>query len=442
MLTAGTMGGALTVATGTVVVVPAKRMKFVNANWDGTVAITVALNVAPIETVVALKVRLDTLIELLTLNAASELKRICTVLPETDATTLHPVPAQETLGGPETAETVYETMTAEPALIVPATVAFSVTVPKGAADCEISSLATLEVTLNTTCARAGTAEMNPKQSTRPAIVWWRFTFFPDECRSNYFGSIRGVDNSLKLAGVPPRALRHIKLERHEQIYTVQKVGFQESQDEREDSLSRAAGVQFAIARYVDLLEQNMKRRTERILTAFALAAVASIGSAGTSKLHRAPDFTLADWQGDKVSLAEFRGRVVLLQFFQTGCPVCQRQAPTLEELYRKYKDQGLVVIGVCHGGDGVELKQFGRKFNLTYPLLLGDLEIAVRYIGITPLQSSFDVPRFFLINREGYIVRDIDLATDKNFARDEKGNLEQAVKEALASPRPSRPASE
>ncbi len=182
----------------------------------------------------------------------------------------------------------------------------------------------------------------------------------------------------------------------------------------------------------------MKRRTERVLIAFVLLAIASTGSAGESspsKVHRAPDFALTDWQGNKVSLADFRGRVVLLQFFQTGCPVCQRQAPTLEELYRKYKDQGLVVVGVCHGSDGVELKQFARKFNLTYFLLLGDLEIAVRYIGITPLQSSFDVPRFFLINREGYIVKDIDPAVDKDFLRDEKGNLEQAVKEALAGPR-------
>lgn len=150
------------------------------------------------------------------------------------------------------------------------------------------------------------------------------------------------------------------------------------------------------------------------------------------RLRRAPDFALPDYQGKQVSLTDFRGRVVLLQFFQTGCPVCQRQAPILEELYRKYKHLGLVVVGVAHAAGGAEeVKRFAQRFDLTYFLLLGDLEIAVRYIGITPQQSSFDVPRYFLINRDGHIVRDIDPTLNKDFSRNEKGELEKAILEAL-----------
>ncbi len=168
-----------------------------------------------------------------------------------------------------------------------------------------------------------------------------------------------------------------------------------------------------------------------------LVAIASLGAFGQGNLakpYRAPDFTLPDWQGNKVSLAEFRGRVVLLQFFQTECPVCQREAPLLEEVYRKHKDEGLVVIGVSHDAGGpAALKQFAQRFDLTYFLLLGDLEIAVRYLGITPQVSSFDVPHFFLINRDGDVVKEIDPGQDKTFVQDERGRLEHAVLEVLHS---------
>lgn len=175
----------------------------------------------------------------------------------------------------------------------------------------------------------------------------------------------------------------------------------------------------------------------------ALLAMAGSGLAGggsPTKLRRAPDFVLYDWQGNKVSLEDFRGRVVLLQFFQTGCPACQHEAPLLEELYRKFKDKGVVVMGVSHETGGPEaVKQFAKQFDLTYFLLLGNLEIAVRYLGITPQQSSFDTPRFFLIDRDGYIARDIDPAHDTDFLRNEKGVLEQAINEVLGSPQPARP---
>jgi len=164
----------------------------------------------------------------------------------------------------------------------------------------------------------------------------------------------------------------------------------------------------------------------------AITNIAAARDAGPAKLQRAPDFTLPDYQGHEISLADFRGRVVLLQFMQTGCPVCQRHAPILEELYRKYKDKGLVVIGVAHGASGPEeVKQFAQRFDLTYFLLPGDLEIAVRYLGITPQASSFDVPRYFLISREGKIAKDLDPHVNADFARDEKGALEKAILEAL-----------
>ena len=182
----------------------------------------------------------------------------------------------------------------------------------------------------------------------------------------------------------------------------------------------------------------MKQATKLTLTGLTLLAIASSGFSAEHKpagLRRAPDFTLPDYLGKTVSLKEFRGRIVLLQFFQTACPACQHEAPLLEEMYREYKDRGVAVMAVSHDPGGPEaVKEFAKKFNITFPLLMGDLEIAVRYIGITPQQPSFDIPRFFLIDREGYIVRDIDATHDEGFLRDEKGTLEKAIEDLLGHP--------
>jgi peroxiredoxin len=185
----------------------------------------------------------------------------------------------------------------------------------------------------------------------------------------------------------------------------------------------------------------MKQATKLTLTGLTLLAIASSGFSAESKstgLRRAPDFMLPDCLGNMVSLREFRGRIVLLQFFQTGCPTCQHEAPLLEALYRKFRDRGVFVMAVSHDAAGAEVvREFAKKFDLTYPLLLGDLEIAVRYIGINPQQPSFDIPRFFLIDREGYIAQDIDPARDPGFLRDEKGALEKAIEGLLGSPLPA-----
>lgn len=183
-------------------------------------------------------------------------------------------------------------------------------------------------------------------------------------------------------------------------------------------------------------------RTERLVvwftTTLVLLAVPFRGSArafeiGATKQRRAPGFTLPDFQGKQVSLNDFGGQIVLLQFFQSGCPACRKEAPLLEQLYKSFKAEGVSVIGISHDSGGAEaVKQFSKEFEITYPLLLGDLEVAVRYLGITPQESSFDIPHLYLIDRGGTLVRDYNPSHDKAFLQDEKAVLEQAIQEVLA----------
>jgi len=165
-----------------------------------------------------------------------------------------------------------------------------------------------------------------------------------------------------------------------------------------------------------------------LIVPFALVASAQEGS---SKPRRAPQFVLPTPEGEKVALRDFQGRVVLLQFFETTCPTCQQEAPMLEELYKTYKDQDFVLLGVSHESGGAEaLGKFAKEFAVTFPLVLGDLEVAVRYLGVTPQRSGFDIPHFFLISRDGYILQ--EFPPESGFLGNEKEIFQKAIKEALA----------
>jgi thiol-disulfide isomerase/thioredoxin len=133
----------------------------------------------------------------------------------------------------------------------------------------------------------------------------------------------------------------------------------------------------------------------------------------------AKDFALKDLAMKKVSLSDFKGKVVLLNFFATWCPPCRGEIPELIKIYNKNKVKGLVVLGVSLDTDGVPqiLTRFVREMKITYPVLLGNMELAENY------QVS-GVPTSIIINREGKITKRFDGLVPGSY-------LEQALKELL-----------
>ena len=113
----------------------------------------------------------------------------------------------------------------------------------------------------------------------------------------------------------------------------------------------------------------------------------------------APALELPDEQGKKVKLADYKGKVVLLDFWATWCGPCKIEIPWFIEFQRKYKDQGFTVLGVAMDEEGFQVvRPFAEQYKMNYPLLLGNEEAASAFGGVDVL------PTTFLIDRTGRIV--------------------------------------
>jgi cytochrome c biogenesis protein CcmG/thiol:disulfide interchange protein DsbE len=80
----------------------------------------------------------------------------------------------------------------------------------------------------------------------------------------------------------------------------------------------------------------------------------------------APDFTLTSFDGETLTLSELRGQVVIINFWASWCPPCREEAPYLEATWRKYKDQGVVFIGVDYVDTETAALSYIEEFDITY----------------------------------------------------------------------------
>lgn len=118
----------------------------------------------------------------------------------------------------------------------------------------------------------------------------------------------------------------------------------------------------------------------------------------------APDFMLKDLSGNTVSLQQYRGKVVLLDFWATWCIPCRYSIPELAEIQDKYRDQGLVIIGISVDdplqANNKYISAFMEKYKVNYTILRADEKTTSSYFG----NGNFAIPTIFFINRDGLIV--------------------------------------
>lgn len=110
---------------------------------------------------------------------------------------------------------------------------------------------------------------------------------------------------------------------------------------------------------------------------------------GTDVGQRAPDFTLKDLQGNPVSLSDFRGRPVLLNFMHTWCVPCNNSAPRMKAAYEANKDKGFVILSVDVQEPPSATQAFIDKYGLTYPFVLDPDGEVLRLYGARGMPISY-----------------------------------------------------
>ena len=134
----------------------------------------------------------------------------------------------------------------------------------------------------------------------------------------------------------------------------------------------------------------------------------------------APAFALTGTDGRKVSLEQFKGHPVVVNFWATWCGPCKLEMPWFQEFSNKYKPQGLVILGLSQdeGATPATVATAARKIGVTYPILMPDDKVAKDYGGVDYL------PETFYVDKAGKVVSITAGAPTKDQM---EANIQQAI---------------
>ncbi|RXT13854.1 thiol-disulfide oxidoreductase ResA [Ammoniphilus sp. CFH 90114] len=111
----------------------------------------------------------------------------------------------------------------------------------------------------------------------------------------------------------------------------------------------------------------------------------------------APDFVLQTLDGERFQLSDYRGKGIVLNFWGTWCQPCEAEMPDLEEAHKKYKDQGVMVVGLNIRQPEVTVRPFVERYNLTFPIVMD------RTNEITQLYEIGPIPTTYFIDPKGVV---------------------------------------
>jgi peroxiredoxin len=142
------------------------------------------------------------------------------------------------------------------------------------------------------------------------------------------------------------------------------------------------------------------RRTVLLLALATLLLTAGCGqggNVGNQKGNVAQDFSLTTLEGGAGNLRDYRGHVVVLNFWASWCAPCRAEMPDLQAVYSELRDKGLMVVGVNQGESLEKVTAFSREFGLSFPIMLDESQSIARKYGVR------SYPTTFILDGEGVI---------------------------------------
>lgn len=165
----------------------------------------------------------------------------------------------------------------------------------------------------------------------------------------------------------------------------------------------------------------MRLWKKHILAVLAILLLPAAALAIPQKGEPAPPFKAVTTSGQQVTLNNYKGRVLVLDFFASWCPPCRASIPHLVNLNRKYGKQGLQILGMSVDEDGeAAVRKFVAEKGINYPVAVVDSEIQGDY-GIR------SIPTMYLVNKKGVIVEKF-----MGFSDETGRAMETAIKRLLA----------
>lgn len=169
------------------------------------------------------------------------------------------------------------------------------------------------------------------------------------------------------------------------------------------------------------MRQSLRDALALLLACLLLAGCGCSEKKESAPPQAAPEFTATSLDGHLVRLSQYRGQVVLLDFWATWCPPCRAAIPHLVEMQNAYRADGFAILGMNMDKDPQEVASFLERNTVNYPILPVEDDVRRAYGGIST------IPTAFLVDRQGRI-RQKYLGYDKRIAED----LEKAIRVLLS----------
>jgi peroxiredoxin len=145
-----------------------------------------------------------------------------------------------------------------------------------------------------------------------------------------------------------------------------------------------------------------------------LLSAVSLFAAGEYSNRRAPGFSLADSKFQQHDPQDYRGKVILIDFIQTTCPICQRLTDILLQVKAKYGDK-IAVMSIMTLPDNYQtVDKFAADRKIPWPMLFDSGQVMMSYLKVTPTNAKVEFPHLFIVDGNGTIKNDFAAKEDND----------------------------